>query len=61
VGLIAFSPEMYVQYGLPPANAPVPFSNPGMVSIPLSFITLIVVSLVTRRPQSAAPATPAAA
>jgi cation/acetate symporter len=61
VGLIAFSPEMYVQYGLPPANAPVPFSNPGMVSIPLSFITLIAVSLVTRRPGPAAPATAAAA
>lgn len=47
IGLIAFSPEMYVQYGLPAKQALVPFSNPGMVSIPLSFITLIVVSLMT--------------
>jgi len=34
---------------LDPTTAPVPFSNPGIVSIPLSFITLIVVSLLTRK------------
>jgi cation/acetate symporter len=30
-----------------PALAPIPFSNPGIISIPLSFLTLVVVSLLT--------------
>lgn len=37
-------------YGLPPGDSPVPFSQPGLVTIPLSFAVLIVVSLMTRRP-----------
>lgn len=45
--LIAFSPDLYKLYGLDPTAAPVPFSNPGIVSIPLSFIVLVVVSLMT--------------
>ena len=49
IGLILLSPEMYGRYGLNPAAAPVPFSNPGIISIPLSFITLVVVSLLTRK------------
>jgi cation/acetate symporter len=36
-------------YGLPAANSPVPFSQPGIVTIPLSFVVLVVVSLFTRR------------
>ena len=52
LGLILFSPELYKLYGLDPATAPVPFSNPGIVSIPLSFITLVAVSLATRRRES---------
>ncbi|MEO6437519.1 MAG: cation acetate symporter, partial [Tepidisphaeraceae bacterium] len=36
-------------YGLDPARAPVPFSQPGLVTIPLGFITLIVVSLMTKQ------------
>jgi cation/acetate symporter len=51
--LILLSPELYKLYGLDPAAAPVPFSNPGIISIPLSFITLIVVSLLTPRPKDA--------
>jgi cation/acetate symporter len=47
LALIAFSPELYTLYGLPAASAPIPFSNPGIVSIPLSFVTLVVVSLLT--------------
>jgi cation/acetate symporter len=35
-------------YGLPAADAPMPFSQPGIVTIPLGFATLIVVSLLTR-------------
>jgi cation/acetate symporter len=35
-------------YGLPPENAPVPFSQPGIVTIPLGFAVLVAVSLATR-------------
>jgi cation/acetate symporter len=47
LGLIAFSPELYTLYGMNPLDAPIPLNNPGIISIPLSFITLIVVSLLT--------------
>ncbi len=47
--LIAFSPDLYALYGLNPLDAPIPISNPGIVSIPLSFITLVVVSLMTAK------------
>jgi cation/acetate symporter len=46
--LIAISPSLYGQYGLDPAAAPIPFDNPGIVSIPLSFLVLVAVSLLTR-------------
>jgi cation/acetate symporter len=35
-------------YGLPPENAIVPFSQPGIVTIPLGFAVLVLVSLLTR-------------
>ena len=47
--LILLSPDLYKLYGLDPTTAPIPFSNPGIISIPLSFLTLVVVSLLTRR------------
>ncbi len=47
VGIIAVSPTMYELYGLDPKMAPIPFSNPGLFSIPLSFLALVVVSLMT--------------
>ena len=34
-------------YGLKASDAIVPFSQPGIVTIPLGFLTLIVVSLLT--------------
>ncbi len=52
LGLIAFSPELYILYGLNPLDAPIPFNNPGMVSIPLSFITLVVVSLLNQKKEA---------
>jgi len=52
--LIAFSPEMYTLYGLNPLDAPIPLNNPGIVSIPLSFITLVVVSLLTQKSKTVA-------
>jgi cation/acetate symporter len=36
-------------YGLDPASAVVPFSQPGIVTIPLGFVVLVVVSLLTKR------------
>jgi cation/acetate symporter len=36
-------------YGLPPEQSPVPFSQPGIVTIPLSFAVMVVVSLLTRK------------
>lgn len=36
-------------YGIDPSLAIVPFSQPGIVTIPLGFATLIVVSLMTRQ------------
>jgi cation/acetate symporter len=47
--LILFSPTLYEIYGLSPAAAPFPLQNPGIVSIPLGFLTLIVVSLLTKK------------
>ena len=38
-------------YGLDPARAIVPFSQPAIVTIPLGFLVLVLVSLVTPRPQ----------
>jgi cation/acetate symporter len=43
-------------FGLPPETALVPFSQPGIVTIPLGFVTLIVVSLLTRRASTASAA-----
>lgn len=36
-------------YGISPDSSPVPFSQPGLVTIPLSFMVLVVVSLATGR------------
>jgi len=47
VGLILLSPSMFMRYGLEASAAPFPLDNPGIVSIPLSFAVLIIVSLMT--------------
>lgn len=49
MGLILLSPDMYVRYGLLPTDAPISFNSPAAISIPLSFIALVVVSLMTKR------------
>jgi cation/acetate symporter len=50
LGWILLSQQCYRDvYGLPPETAIVPFSQPGIVTIPLGFAVLIVVSLVTRK------------
>ena len=36
-------------YKLSPDLSPMPFSQPGIVTIPLGFLTLVVVSLLTKK------------
>ncbi|RPI91058.1 MAG: cation acetate symporter, partial [Planctomycetaceae bacterium] len=49
LGWILLSGETYTSvYGLPAEQALTPFSQPGIVTIPLSFLTLVAVSLATR-------------
>lgn len=49
MALILVSPEMYVQlYGLKAENALFGIDSPTIVTVPLSFITLVVVSLLTQ-------------
>ena len=46
---ILLSADTYSKvYGLPASDAIVPFSQPGIVTIPLGFLTLVAVSLMTR-------------
>lgn len=53
---ILLSSETYSKvYGLPAEQSPIPFSQPGIVTIPLAFFTLIAVSLLT--PPQPAPKT----
>ncbi len=47
---ILLSGETYAKvYGMNPADSVLPFSQPGLITIPLGFLTLIVVSLLTRK------------
>lgn len=49
LGWILLSADSYTGiYGLPAEDAIVPFSQPGLVTIPLGFIILIIVSLLTQ-------------
>ncbi len=49
ITFILLSPSMFERYGLPKEDALMPFDNPGIVSIPLATLTLIVVSLLTQK------------
>ncbi|MBE0565651.1 MAG: cation acetate symporter [Krumholzibacteria bacterium] len=55
LGIILTGPEMFAgPYGLRAEDAWHPLGQPGIISIPLSFLALVAVSLLTRR-RSAAP------
>lgn len=47
--IILLSPATYLDLYKTTAKAPIPLDNPGIVAIPLSFLTLIVVSLLTQK------------
>ncbi len=49
LGLILISPDMWALYGLLPKDAPISFNSPAAISIPLSIITLVVISLMTQK------------
>jgi cation/acetate symporter len=51
---ILLSPQVYRDvYRWSPADSIIPFSQPGLVTIPLGFLTLVVVSLLTPKPVAA--------
>jgi cation/acetate symporter len=52
IGIILFSPTMWEKYGLIPKDAPIPLDNPGIISIPLAVLTLVIVSLMTQKDNS---------
>jgi len=56
LAVILTSPSMYVQYGLDPSSALHALDNPGIVTIPLSFLTLTAVSLLTQKKPGSVPA-----
>jgi cation/acetate symporter len=47
LGIILVGPDMFALYGLSPDRAWIPLGQPAIFSMPLSFLTLIVVSLLT--------------
>jgi cation/acetate symporter len=49
VFIILLSPAMYERYGLAKNLAPIPLDNPGIISIPLATIVLVVASLLTQK------------
>ncbi len=49
MGIILMGPEMFEIYGYSKADAWIPLGQPAIIAMPLSFITLIVVSLITKK------------
>jgi len=50
LGLILLSQETYNNvYHLVDVKAPIPINNPAIISVPISFITLVVVTLLTQK------------
>jgi cation/acetate symporter len=50
--IILLSPSMFERYGFSASSAPVPIDNPGIVSIPLAIIVLVLVSLASQKDNS---------
>lgn len=49
VFIILLSPAMYERYGFAKGLALIPLDNPGIISIPLATIVLVIVSLMTQK------------
>jgi len=49
LGMILTSESMFLQYGMEKSDALHALNNPGIITIPLAFITLVVVSLMTQK------------
>jgi cation/acetate symporter len=47
LGIIMAGPDMFKLYGLSETNAWIPMGQPAIISMPLSLLTLIIVSLMT--------------
>jgi cation/acetate symporter len=47
LGVILAGPDMFKLYGLPEVDAWIPLGQPAILSMPLSFLTLVAVSLAT--------------
>ena len=59
LGWILLSTDAYVSvYGMKATDSPVPFNQPAIITIPLAYITLIVVSLMTGNAKNRAQAIP---
>ncbi len=46
------SRHVWAHYGLDPAGAPMSLNRPGIISIPLSFDVIVVVSLATSKKEA---------
>jgi cation/acetate symporter len=53
--LLLSAPAYQYVYNADPAKAIAPFTQPGLVTIPLGFIVLVVVSLLTPKPEAVVP------
>jgi len=54
LGMILLSQETFNEvYKIPHIKSLIPFNNPAIISVPLSFLTLVVVSLLTQRQEAA--------
>ncbi|MDP2806853.1 MAG: cation acetate symporter, partial [bacterium] len=54
LGMILLSQETINEvYHMPHIKSLIPFNNPAIISVPLSFLTLVVVSLLTQRQEAA--------
>lgn len=47
--IILLSPSTFADLYKTTAKAPIPLDNPGIIAIPLSFLTLVIVSLLTQK------------
>jgi cation/acetate symporter len=56
--LLLSAPAFRDVYGIDPARAPMPFTQPALVTIPLGFLVLVLVSLATRAEERVDPRVP---